>query len=61
MEGTCAVCYYRVHANQASVLMNVGGSFRPVHRHHADEGRIFIQTVRRNVVDEIVEEVAKFL
>jgi hypothetical protein len=23
MEGTCAVCYYRVYAGQASVLMNV--------------------------------------
>lgn len=61
MEGVCAVCYYRVHPGQDAVLMKVGSGFRPAHRHHADEGKIFIRTVRRNVVDEIVEEVAKFL
>lgn len=61
MEGTCAVCYYRVHPGQASVLMKVGGSFRPVHRHHAAEGKIIIQTRRRSVIDEVVEEVAKVL
>lgn len=61
MEGTCAVCYYRIYAGQDAAVMRVGSTFRPVHRHHADEGKISIRVVRRNVIEVVEDEVVNFL
>jgi hypothetical protein len=61
MEGTCFICYYRIHSGQDSVSMKVGDRWRPVHRHHEAERKIKIVQVRHNVVDEIVEERAEIL
>ena len=61
MEGTCFICYYRIHSGQDSVSLRVGEHLRLVHRHHADERKIKIVQVRRNIVDEVVEERAEIL
>lgn len=61
MEGTCFICYYRIHSGQDSVSMKVGDRWRPAHRHHEAERKIKIVQVRHNVVDEIVEERAEIL
>jgi hypothetical protein len=61
MEGTCFLCFYRIHGGQDAVSMKVGDRLRLVHRHHADERKIKIVQVRHNVVDEIVEERAEIL
>jgi hypothetical protein len=60
-EGTCFLCFYRIHGGQPAVAMRVGGEWRLVHRHHAAEGKIRIVQVRRNIVDEFVEECAGIL
>ena len=61
MEGTCFLCFYRIHGGQDAVAMRVGEHLRLVHRHHAAEGKIKIVQVRHNIVDEVVEERATFL
>jgi hypothetical protein len=61
MEGTCFLCFYRIHSGQSAVSMKVGNRFLPVHRHHADEGKITIHRIARNVIDEVIEEVATIL
>jgi hypothetical protein len=61
MEGTCFLCYYRIHSGHDSVHMRVGDRWRPVHRSHADEGKITIHRIARNVIDEVIDEVATIL
>lgn len=55
-EGTCFICNDRIREDQASVVCNVGGIYRLVYRHHADERRIKISVDTHNVVDEIQVE-----
>jgi hypothetical protein len=61
VEGTCFLCFYRIHGGQEAVAMRVGEHLRLVHRHHADERKIKIVQIRHNIVDEFVEERAIFL
>jgi hypothetical protein len=61
MEGTCFICYYRIHSGQDSVQVRVGNRWRPVHRHHVTEGKITIHRYPYNVYEELIMEEAEIL
>jgi len=49
------MCYYRIHDGQEWVSYNRGDKTVPVHRFHAEEGKIILRKVTHNLVDEVVE------
>lgn len=51
----CRMCYYRIHDGQEWVSYNRGDKTVPVHRFHAEEGKIILCKVTHNLVDEVVE------
>jgi hypothetical protein len=61
MEGTCFLCFYRIHSGQDSVSMKVGDRWRPVHRHHEAERKIKITRYPYNVYEEYMMEEAEIL